>query len=426
MNNFISTEPADIRSVLSRSLRCASNSSSLSDTFVDTAFTPPSQQSSNSDERLTATLSQLESAFGTPGSASPRQQARFLFQYLGDFLKTDSPFRRLLDILSESAQQSCSENRKTSDNLEDFSDDFLRLLPALDMLEREPLDAEFIDALPPEAKGFAMYSLTSALRYGACLELVYNVIQGTAALDDDGNSIERCEVARLGKIQQWEFDPVTRAGSLFVEDMKVDRYSFRYDDALGIVKATLVEQWSYDWKVEVSEGGYTLAKRLSQRDFLPLLEVDPNADPFVDNSGAGSVSRPALPAEAKDFLNPDSIWGRGLTGRLFASGESINVASVTGTLYAMTPTGSAGAVADTGTAYAAIDGREYYRNHVIEGNVVFGPNTALRQTTEDSCIDIMFALSESGEFPVSIEEFPATQRGWCLGRCKHPLIANSR
>ena len=86
----------------------------------------------------------------------------------------------------------------------------------------------------------------------------------------------------------------------------------------------------------------------------------------------------------------------------------------------------AGATAVFDTVYTALDGQEYLRDHIVEGNVVFGPNHSMLKISEDSCIDIMFALTPSGQFPAAIEEFPDTQRGWCMGRCNSPLIANSR
>lgn len=310
---------------------------------------------------------------------------------------------------------------------EDYQNDtFLAIQPALSLLERGALPDGIVEILPASARGSALYALASAIRYGACLELVTQTIDGTAQVDNDGYTLQRCEVPRLGKIRQWQFDENDLSGSLFVDDMKVDSYVFRYDDAEGIVKTKLMEQWSYDWLIEVSSGGYTQSKRDSQRDYLMRLQSDPNADPFVDVIQSGTSVRPALPAEAKDFINPDSIWGRGLTGRLFASGSDIVIKSVTGKNYAMKTLSEAGATADVDTIYSAIDGVQYFRDHVIEGNVVFGPDHAMLQISDESCIDIMFALSPAGEFPKTIGDFPPSQRGWCMGRCQSPLIANSR
>jgi hypothetical protein len=410
----------DALALISRQLMIKSNKPSLSDTFVDSNILTGDPASDS-----TSTLLQIESALAS-GNQFRAAQTASLLNYLTPFLSDDAPFRRLLDSLSK-ADSSCKD---TSIHLrlgEDYRNDtFLSIQPALNLLERDALPDGITEELPASARGSALYALASAIRYGACLELVTQTIEGTAELDDEGYTVQHCEVARLGKIRFWQFDASDLSGSLFVDDMKVDLYKFRYDEAEGILKTKLVEQWSYDWLIEVSSGGYTQAKRESQRDYLARLRSDPNADPFVDVIPPDKPGRPALPAEAKDFTNPDSIWGRGLTGRLFATGKDIVIKSVTGKRYSMKTLSEAGATADFDSVYTAIDGDQYYRDHVVDGNVVFGPTHAMLRISEESCIDIMFALSSSGDFPTTIDEFPPSQRGWCMGRCKSPLIANSR
>ena len=420
MNNNSDVSPVDISGLISALCRSRSNTPSTSDTFVDSNFVEDCV-TDRFGERTTATLLQIENAVGicSPDSANQTKSlAAFLAPLLND-LRESGLLERLI-TLHEKLNPGEKSILKNDDNTI-----FLRLQPVIELLERADLPKDIFDILPAYASGAAGHAFTSALRYGACLELVNQIIAGTAATHPNGDSIAICEVPRLGKIRAWQFDPDARSGSLFVDDMKVDRYTFRYDDTEGIVKATLIEQWSYCWAIEIAKEGYTLAKRDTQRDFLARLQNDPNADPFVNVDPPGSSNRPALPAEAKDFLNPDSIWGRGLTGRLFAQGTDIAIKSVTGKRYAMKTVAQAGATAVFDTIYTALDGQEYLRDHIFEGNVVFGPNHSMLKISEDSCIDIMFALTPSGEFPTAIGEFPDTQRGWCMGRCS-PLIANSR
>lgn len=414
------TTTTDALALISRQLMVKSNKPSLSDTFVDSNILTGGPVSDS-----TSTLLQIESALA-PGNQFRGAQTASLLNYLTPFFTDGAPFRTLLDSLSK-ADSSCKDPAKHLRLGKDYRNDtFLSIQPAFDLLERGALPAGLAEDLPASARGSALYALASAIRYGACLELVTQTIDGTAELDDEGYTVQRCEVARLGKIRSWQFDASHLSGTLFVDDMKVDIYKFRYDETAGTLKTKLIEQWSYDWSIEVLRGGYTQAKRQSQREYLARLQSDPNADPFVDLIQPDKPGRPALPAEAKDFVNPDSIWGRGLTGRLFAAGKNIVIKSVTGKRYAMQTLSEAGATADDDTVYTAIDGGQYFRDHVVEGNVVFGPDHAMLQISEESCIDIMFALSPTGDFPTTIDEFPPSQRGWCMGRCTSPLIVNSR
>ena len=423
MNYENELKPANSSTLFSELCRSRSNAPSISDTFIDSGFAGNSSARSF-DTETTATLLPIESVLST-GSAGIAEQTKsfagFLAPLLQDLQKTNM-CERLTRLHNE---QYGGNGEKTFFEIDNNSE-FLRFQPVVEALERSNLPQDMLDELPACATGTACYVLASALRYGACLEIINKIIAGTAATDEKGNSRAICEVPRLGKIRAWQFDPDTRSGRLFVDDMKVDRYTFRYDRTEGVLKATLLEQWSYDWTIEVAKKGYTLAKRLNQRDFLARLQTDANADPFVDVNPSGSTTRPALPAGAKDFLNPDSIWGRGLTGRLFAQGTDIAIKSVTGKRYAMKTLEDAGATAIFNTAYTAIDGKEYLRGDVVEGNVVLDPNNAMLQISKDSCIDIMFALPSDGTFPTTIEEFPESQSGWCMGRCSSPLVANSR
>ena len=423
MNNENEIKPASCTTLFPEVSRSLNNTPSISDTFIDSGFARQ-RVAKSFDAKTTATLLPIESVLST-GATGIAEQTRSFSGFLAPLLEnlqTSDRCSRLIHLHNEQY----ANNSKSSFFEEDNNTEFLRFLPVVEALERSSLPKEMLDDLPACATGTACYVLGSALRYGACLEIINKIVAGTAATDGNGNSRAICEVPRLGKIRAWQFDPDTRSGSLFVDDMKVDRYTFRYDSKEGVLKATLVEQWSYDWTIEVGKKGYTLAKRLNQREFMARLQTDANADPFVDVNPSGNTTRPALPAGAKDFLNPDSIWGRGLTGRLFAQGTDIAIKSVTGKRYAMKPLEDAGATAILDTAYTAADGTRYFRDHVVEGNVVLDSSHAMLQTSEDSCIDIMFALPQDGTFPTSIEEFPESQSGWCMGRCSSPLIANSR
>lgn len=393
------------------------NKPSLSESFLDSNILQ-----NTSDEvqksRSTATLLQIEAAL-LANNPKRLEETATLQRYLNDFLAQDTRFRKLVDKLVPEKPSDDKERQLASNS-------FLRIQSALNILEYGNIPKNLIGDLPEEVKGMAGYSLSSALRYGACLELVNQTIAGTAVLDDEGNTKEICAVPRLGKIRSWAYDKNNQSGSLFVEDMKVDRYTFQYDNAEGIVKTNFIEQWSYDWEVKITSKGYKQAIRTSQREYLTRLQSDPNADPFVDVIQPDDPDRPALPAEAKDFLNPDSIWGRGLTGRLFAKGSDIVISSVTGTRYGMKPLADAGPAAALETVYTSIDGTDHIRDYIIEGNVVLEQDHPLRQVSDESCVDIMFALLPPDEFPQTIDDFPPTQRGWCMGRCKSPLIANSR
>lgn len=421
MNQASDITPAAFSELISALCRSRGNKPSVSDTFIDSSFLKGC-----SEQEATNTLLQIEGALSISGPAAT-ERAQSLGAFIGPLLEQlieTGALDKLMELGRKGSSDGHSQNAENQNSEQRGT--FVSLQPVVEALERVELPAEVFNLLPASASGAAAHALTSALRYGACLELVNQIIEGSAEIDPEGNSTAICEVPRLGKIRSWQFDPDTKSGSLFVDDMKVDRYTFRYDDAEGVVKSTLIEQWSYDWEIEIAENGYTLSKRDSQREYLNRLQSDPDADPFVDVEQPGNPNRPALPAEAKDFLNPDSIWGRGLTGRLFAQGKAIAIKSVTGKRYAMKTLSNAGATAVFDTVYTAIDGTEYLRDHVIEGNVVFSPTHALLKISEDSCIDIMFALSPNGNFPETIQDFPESQRGWCMGRCNSPLIANSR
>ena len=423
MNYKNELKPANSSTLFSEQRRSRSNAPSISDTFIDSGFARNSSARSL-DAKTTATLLPIERVLST-GSAGISEQTRSFAGFLAPLLE-ELQKSNICERLIQFQKEQCAGNGERTFFEIDNNSEFLRFQPVVEALERSNLPQDMLEELPACATGTACYVLASALRYGACLEIVDKIIAGTAATHENGSSRAVCEVPRLGKIRAWQFDPETRSGSLFVDDMKVDRYTFRYDRTEGVLKATLIEQWSYDWTIEVGKKGYTLAKRLNQREFMARLQTDANADPFVDVNPSGSTTRPALPAGAKDFLNPDSIWGRGLTGRLFAQGTDIAIKSVTGKRYAMKTLEDAGATENLNTAYTAIDGKEYLRGDVLEGNVVLDSNHAMLQISKDSCIDIMFALPSDGTFPTTIKEFPESQSGWCMGRCSSPLIANSR
>ena len=423
MNNENETTPANSSTLFSELSRSRRNTPSISDTFIDSGFVRD-RSTFKLDGTTSATLMPIESVLNT-GSAGITQQARSFAGFLAPLLD-DLQKSGLCERLTDLHNEQCAGNNERTYFETDSKSEFLRFQPVIDTLERSTLPRDMLNELPACATGTAGYVLASALRYGASLEIINKIIAGTAAVHDNGNSRAVCEVPRLGKIRAWQFDPETRSGSLFVDDMRVDRYTFRYDRTEGVLKATLIEQWSYDWSIEVAKNGYTRAKRLNQREFQARLQTDTNADPFVDVNSSNTTTRPALPAGAKDFLNPDSIWRRGLTGRLFAQGTDIAIRSVTGKRYTMKPVEDAGATAIIDTVHTAIDGKEYLRDSVVEGNVVLDADHAMLQVSEDSCIDIMFALTPEGKFPTTIEEFPDSQNGWCMGRCRSPLIANSR
>lgn len=305
--------------------------------------------------------------------------------------------------------------------------EFTTLSRLLDVFERSEVTQDQIISLPIAFKGIGGYSVFSAIRYGKCLELAQLVLDSP-----DGGLVpdELCDVPRLGKITEYEFTPATVAGEpnppegqarFVVSDMKVDSYRVSYDASVGALHFSLEQQWSYIWHVRIKDPGFDEFLRMSQIDYEIARAGNPAVDPFKISllRSSGAIAHANLPANAKDGLRGDSIWGRGLDRRLFAFGSAVVIEKILGTRFIMLPLDTA--IGGEGT-YSDIYGKQFIRGEVLEGQDALPDVHPYRQVTPESCIDIMFR----GVFPTSKDEFPDDQTGWCLGRCMHPVIENSR
>ena len=179
---------------------------------------------------------------------------------------------------------------------------------------------------------------------------------------------ERAEETRLicGKIRDYVYDEGQKSGHLAV-DTRIDVF----DTAASYNAGTPDSVERYHWDIEV-DGIY----RVIQRD-----DNNP-ADPFPNTV--------KLPDAAKDPANPDGIWQRGLDHKLYAKGTGIKVRHVYQRF-------------DDGRIERLPAGHPYY------------------VSTDESCIDLLTA----GPPPATVGELPP-QSGYCLGRCDHPQVVNTR
>ncbi len=147
----------------------------------------------------------------------------------------------------------------------------------------------------------------------------------------------------------------------------------------ALMKKTVLETLHWDIEIKNDPGdpndGYEVVLRQGSPDNVP-----PKGEIFPDTI--------TLPDFARDPGDPDSVWKRELNHKLFAKGKSIKV-------------------------------RHVYRK-IGDGPLErLDDKHAFYKVTECSCVDIMFK-----GFPPELK-LPS-QDGYCLGRCDHPLIVNSR
>lgn len=200
----------------------------------------------------------------------------------------------------------------------------------------------------------------------------FSTIQGylaTIGYLDDGEQ----PLVVKGRIRDWFYNNDFLTGHLSV-DVWID-YSRRVGGQRVPTKREILH-----WDIVVEndnlddpDTGYKVVNRRGPESIN-------NTDPFP-----GTIR---LPEAALDPSDGDSIWKRGLDHKLFARGKSIVVRNV----------------------YRKIDDGPIKR---------LDDRHAFYKMTRCSCIDIMF----KGHPPAL--ELPE-QRSYCLGRCDHPPIVNSR
>ena len=173
--------------------------------------------------------------------------------------------------------------------------------------------------------------------------------------------------AKPGKIVDWEFhydaESVSRGSGHLTVDMPCV-----FDGASGTLR----------WEVKVNDRGYKIVQRVN------AARRNPQLDPFP-----GTMQ---LPEAALDENDAESIWVRNLTYKTYAAGTTIEVLNV---------------------------------HRVADGGVVSrlseSDYPALYASTASSCVDML----TDGEPPHDETGLPE-QTGYCLGRCAHPFVINSR
>ncbi len=160
----------------------------------------------------------------------------------------------------------------------------------------------------------------------------------------------------------------TGHGHLAVEMRRV-RLQRSYGGNITTVLETL------HWDIEIIRNGFEVVTRNGSSNDVP-------------DKGKIFPATITLPDFARNPDDPDSVWKRKLDHKLFAKGKSIKVRHV----------------------YRQID------NGPLE---LLPDRHAFYKVTDCSCVDIMFK-----GFPPELK-LPS-QDGYCLGRCDHPLIVNSR
>ncbi len=219
------------------------------------------------------------------------------------------------------------------------------------------------DSVPERLRGFAGDSARHFLK----------VVADRVLLEDPSEigQIGR-EQFEPGKIEEFMIN-ADGSGHIYVRD--VIQNQFNNADQL-------VAQTFRNWRVKIGPGGFDSIER-----------GDDLSNPF---SGDPRMSH--LPAFLTDPADLRSIWARQLLYNLFAQGEVIEVVSVDERKESM------------------VGGRLTTTQRVWLPNV-----DEVYKSTKDSCIDLLVDRHQ----PSHISGFPQ-QRGYCLGRCEHPKLINSR
>jgi len=293
--------------------------------------------------------------------------------------------------------------------------------------------------------GWAMIGLLSDFKCRALHEIA--LLEGKAFIPSSSSSNKSayCEIPRTGKITEWFFDKSTGTtagqGTMVVSDMTIDRYKLSVKPGSSTspeVVYHLIKQFSYDWSISIGRPGFDESERRKRSDYMAAILSNPDIDPFLPANPKrtpASVTHPSLPKHAKDTsrTNTDSIWSRGLNVRVFAQGENIVVDSVIETQFDVVSANAANLSQldlvenDSGIIirYYDVFDNPFFRIK-SKKRIKLSSNHAYLVPSEASCIDIMFDGSNKRGIPETRADFPATQEGWCLGRCSHPVIANSK
>ncbi|MGI9437906.1 MAG: hypothetical protein ACR2Q4_24250, partial [Geminicoccaceae bacterium] len=174
-----------------------------------------------------------------------------------------------------------------------------------------------------------------------------------------------------GKIRDYVFVDETKSGHLAVELVQ-EEYCTR--QAFLDCKPDRVT--TYHWDIEVPEYCYEVHER------------DDNGFP---NNPFPTLPDVSFPPHALDPDDARSIWCRCLDYKLYAKGSKIRILNV----------------------YKSVDGGDLIRLDESKPE-----NAGYYQSTESSCVDIMFkGYPPATQLPPQIE--------YCLGRCVHPPVVNS-
>lgn len=402
-------------------LSCLINSFAYSqnsdqDFDVSTVFIDLNANDADYEGSDLVTLGQLElvMSVGRDDYNPDERVERFnrILQFIDPLL--DDDMLNVFQEISPDAVQGDDQNRSL-----DPEGGAAALAPILIALENNALSDESRRLLTDDFKGMSLFSVLSALHFAVCLDLEKEVIEKQSSEE----STILCERSGLGKINQWSYNRTTGVGFIRIDDMKVDRYKISFAD--GNVVYDLVEQSSYTWHITIDSPGYDEAKRMPQSEYISMTSGGNVVDPFITTvqRTPPPPRHPSLPEEDKDVNNTsDSIWARGLDHRLTAHGASIKIESVTEKRYAMSPFDES-TLGDDASLRLYIDftGKYYKRDQVLAQTYALDANHPYLQTSDRSCIDIMFA----GIYPRHRIEFPLNQTGWCMGRCAHPVVVNS-
>ena len=363
-------------------------------------------ENSEKRERYQPTMGRIENVLNLDQKQHEQALER-LSIYLNPILAEDNT-REVLNQISDRLGLKTAP----ADNIEDtklfnFSE-LSRLFKAIEDKDNANLIEGFQNQWPESLKGIALISLKDAIGFGKCVELAKKLSNEDENIDGDLT----CELPQYGKITEWAYNAENGTGSFRLENMIVNVYELRND--AGTVRAERIEEWSNDWEISINKPGYYRATRMK-----PTAYTDINTDPFTWDDGyvppsSAVINLPSLPIGAKsiddnddDTLYDGEIWphNRDLNHRLFASGTSVIVDSLKKT-------------------------RLNLRTSTSE-TIVVEADEPERLPSDDSCVDIMFHLDD-GVYPATINEPPfstltdTNKLGWCLGRCPHPVIQNSR
>lgn len=306
-------------------------------------------------------------------------------------------FRRHVSALSEKTRSFIADNTQGINIVET---PLTRSSGQLSKLMQTIETGEYGSALPEEFGGPQGFSLLRLMNYYTCVgaiiasiandKVVINLKEKPVTFTLNGKPYRPnqvvvldgviCEDPLYGKINSrtWKYDETTGSGGFDLNGMIINRYtpvikggSLFFKSQPGSV---------YDWRIRVEESYVESILSVGPRRY-------DGTDPFIPV--VSGTELPPLPKQMFDTDpgNPDTVWSRGLTHRLYANGKGIKIIRV-----------------------------------FERGVGLLGPEHPWLQESENSCIDILF----KDYFPTDFSNFPTEQEGWCLGRCKKPMIANSR